>query len=122
MPQFVKKSPEYVKHRSGIIDATTTPPTSVDAGINMSYFEKALIQVVPSGGANPTVQVYWWSDAAGKFVQEHTPITKAGVGINTSYEFTVDCHSRIMHVGITLMPAAGSVDVYVSGAVLQHPE
>jgi hypothetical protein len=60
------------------------------------------------------VAVYWWSEEAGLFIQEHTPITRSGVGADTSYEFTVDCRGRVMLVAITAI-AAGECDVYVAG-------
>lgn len=119
MPQSIKKSPSYSLHRE-----TTAVDSAFDVydyGINTSHYEKANIQVVPSGGANPNVEVLWWSDEASKFIQEHTQIAKSGVGANTPFEFTVDCHSRIMFVSITAI-AAGSVKVFVSGAVSNHPQ
>jgi hypothetical protein len=112
--QYIKRAPNYTQHRKGI----TTPDavlTNVDLGVNTEHFDKAHIQVVPSGGANPTVKVYWWSDAASKFIQEHTEISKAGVGVNTPFEFTVDCLGRKMLVAVTVI-AAGTTDVYVAGA------
>jgi hypothetical protein len=72
------------------------------------------VQVVPSGGANPSVAVFWWSEEAEKFVQEHVALAKAGVGVNAPYEFTVESRGRIMFVAVTAI-AAGTVDVYVSG-------
>jgi hypothetical protein len=82
--------------------------------MNMDGHEVANVQVVPEGGANPSVSVYWWSDAANAFVQEHVPITKAGVGINTPFEFSVQANGRIMFVAIAAI-SAGSASVYVSG-------
>ena len=107
-------APEYALHRSARTAADSLPETLRPHGINMSSYTNAHIQVVPSGGANPDVAVLWWSEAAGEFVQEHTPITRAGVGVDTPYEFDVDARGRIMFVAITAI-VAGSVDVHVSG-------
>jgi hypothetical protein len=109
------QSPGYSLHRKAITATDTLPVTNREIGINMKGYLRAHVQVVPSGGANPTVQVLWWSASASKFVQEHTPITRAGVGADTPYEFTVDCRGRMMLVAITTL-AAGTVDVNVSGS------
>lgn len=119
MPQSIQKSPTYVLHReTAAVDSSVN---SYDHGINTSYYAKANIQVVPSGGANPNVEVLWWSDEASKFISEHVALAKAGVGANTPFEFTVDCLSRVMFVSVTAI-AAGSVKIFVSGAGLNHPE
>ncbi len=107
-------APTYALHRSVVTAADTLPETERAHGINMASHTNAHIQVVPTGGANPDVAVLWWSEAAGRFVQEHTPITRAGVGVDTPYEFDVDSRGRIMFVAITAI-VAGSVDVHVSG-------
>lgn len=111
-----KQAPEYACHRIVKETGDTLPETIKEHGINMAQHEIGLIQVVPAGGANPNVAVLWWSDEAGAFVQEHTPITKAGVGVNTPYEFHVTAYGRILFVAVTGGVAAGqSVRVMVSG-------
>jgi hypothetical protein len=111
------EAPEYSCHRIVKNAADPALQTTKELGINMRGALRALIQVVPSGGANPNVAVSWWSEEAGKFVQEHTPITKAGVGINTPYEFAVDANGRIMLVTITAgIAASQEVRVMVAGA------
>lgn len=109
-----KLAPDYALHRSEVAAADTLPEAIRAHGINMASYSHAHIQVVPSGGANPSVGVQWWSEAAGEFVQEQAPIAKAGVGVDTPYEFTVECRGRIMLVPITAI-AAGAVDVHVAG-------
>jgi hypothetical protein len=109
-----KKAPNYAHHRSGVTGADNVALLGRTQGINCSNYESAHIQVVPSGGADPDVEVYWWSESGGVWVPEHTPITRSGVGADTSYEFTVECRGRIMLVAVTAI-AAGACDVYVSG-------
>jgi hypothetical protein len=115
------QSPEYSCHRIVKNAADSLPETNTARGINMRAALRALIQVVPSGGANPTITVQWWSEEAGKFVQEHTAITKAGVGINTPYEFALDCNGRIMFVAVTSgIAAAQEVRIMVAGAEIDR--
>ncbi|MDX1390317.1 MAG: hypothetical protein R3344_14095 [Acidobacteriota bacterium] len=115
-----REAPFYSAHRLGV-DAVDSLPESAEArGINMADNRYANIQVVPTGGANPTVAVLWWSEAAGVFVQEHTPITRAGVGADTPFEFTVEAHGRTMFVAVTAL-AAGAVDILVSSSGRTNP-
>ena len=102
-------------HRKAVTGTDTLPFTAKKDGMNMQGYLRANVQVVPSALSNPTVQVQWWSEAASKFVQEQVPLTKAGVGVNTPYEFTVDCRGRIMMVVVTTQ-AAGTCDIYISGS------
>ena len=111
------RSPNYRVYRTGVAAAeipAAIAAVSKDSGINMSMYEYANVQVLPSAGANPSVEVYWWSEKAGKFIKEHTAIAKAGIGANVPYEFTVQCLGRIMYVAVTAI-AAGSTDICVAG-------
>jgi hypothetical protein len=112
-------APEYAKHRENVTTVDTLPITNPDRGMNMLGFITANIQVIPSGGANPTVQVLWWSEEAQRFVQEHTPISRAGVGADTPFEFSVNAANRRLFVAVTTL-AAGAVKIMVSGSELDH--
>lgn len=109
-----QKAPNYALYRD-VAAADVLPIADRAKGINMDGYEYAHIQVIPAGGADPTAQVQWWSsDGNGKFVQEHTALSKAGVGADTPFEFTVECRGRIMGVFLTTL-AAGTAKIYVSG-------
>lgn len=106
-------APEYAYYRK--VTAADTLPEQIRAhGINMSGYGKANIQVVPKDNADPTVKVLFWSEEAGKFVDEHEEILKAGAGPNKAYEFTVDCMGRIMFVACTAI-GEGEAKIFVSG-------
>lgn len=107
-------APRYARHRSGVTGADAAIITDRKVGINMTEYTHAHIQVIPTGGANPTVEVLWWSEAANRFIEEHTNISKAGGGVNAPYEFTVDCRGRIMFVRFDLL-TGGTCEVMVSG-------
>ena len=122
MPISTKKSPEYVLYRDGLTGVDAAPALADEANsVNTSHYKYTNIQVIPSGGANPDVEVRWWSEEAGVFIKEHTAITKVGIGANTPFEFTVNSLSRKMMVVVTTL-AAGSVKILISGAELLHPQ
>lgn len=110
-----KQAPEYARHRTGVT-ALDGAAAIADRGrgINMAHQTHAHIQVVPSGAANPTIEVLWWSEEASQFIPEHTPLVKAGVGVAKPYEFTVEARGRILFVKVTA-GAVGSVEILVSG-------
>lgn len=94
-------APRYALYRDAISVADTITSITKKQCINMEGHDKALIQVIPGAAANPTVAVYWWSDEAGRILQDNPAITKAGVGAGVPYEFSVDCCGRQMFVAVT---------------------
>jgi len=108
-----RRSPEYTFYRE-VTAVDSLIETNKVVGINMDGYHSAHIQIKPAGGANPTTNVLWWCEGAGKFIQEHSAISKAGVGADTPYEFTVECKGRIMYVALNPM-AAGSAKIYIAG-------
>lgn len=118
--QTPNKSPLYVLYRSGVLTTDTLASVPKDAGINMSMFEYAHVQIIPTEDADPDVEVCWWSEAAGQFVKENPALAKTSLGVNTPYEFTVPCRGRIMFVAVTSMAEGGLVDVCVAGSVLHE--
>lgn len=105
-------------HREGVTAVDTLPLTGVAAkkrGMNMQGYDTALIEVMPSGTANPTVTVLYWSQRLERFVREHTNLVFTGVGADTPFQFSVECRGRVMFVAVTTL-AAGSVNIGVAGA------
>jgi hypothetical protein len=99
-------APNYVKHREfkAVAPVLVDPlPHTVRAhGMNMSSRRYALVQVIPGTGApDPAVKVMFWSESAGKFVDQNPALTKAGAGVGVPYEFVVECYGRVMLVVFT---------------------
>lgn len=114
MAMSLKRAPEYKAHRLAI-DAVDSPnPTDSIYGIQCREFDRLHVQVHPSGGANPSVEVVFWSDALQTFISAHTSLTFAGKGADTPYEFSVDVEGRIAFVRVAAI-VAGACDVYVAG-------
>ena len=120
MPLSPTRTPSYVLYRT-VAANDSLPMTDPKQGINMKGYKTANIQIIPAGGGNPTVTVLYWSEEATKFVQEHTTIAKAGVGVNTPYEFSVDCNGRILFIAISSL-SAGTAKILVSGFELNLPD
>ena len=112
------QTPYYKLYRT-VLANDSLPKTVKDSFENSAGYRFANIQIVPSGGDNPTVQVLWWSEDGTKFIQEHTPISKAGLGANTSYEFTIECLGRLFFVAVTSGGGVGATKIYISGDELR---
>jgi len=115
-----KRAPEFVTHR--FLDNANDPLNVTDkaTGINMAGKRYAAIQVHPDGGSNPAVSVHFWSEAFGKFVQEHTALDFAAKGVDVPWATTVECLGRIMLVKITggnydAIPAGKKCRILVAG-------
>jgi len=119
MSKSITVAPQMVLYREAVAAADTLPEIRETAGLNCGHYEFANINVIPSGGANPTVAVLYWSDKAGKFIQENPALTKAGVGADTPFAFTVPTYGRRIFVAVTVL-AAGQVDIEASGYSLNH--
>lgn len=107
-------APEYGLYRE-VVAVDSLPVTTKKAGLHCGGLYRVMFQVVPSGGANPTVALMYWSEGAGKFIPEHSPITKAGIGADTPFEFAVDANGRTLFLAVTTL-AAGKVDIYASSS------
>ena len=110
----VNLASNYKLHRENVTVVDSGDITDIDLGIDCYSFEKLLIQVIPSGTANPTIEMSYWSPAAAKFISENPAVSQVGLGSNVAYEFTADVHSRIAYVKVITL-AAGACDIYVAG-------
>lgn len=81
--------------------------------MNLAGYETAIVQVVPTGGANPSIEVLFWSEAAESFVSEVPALAVAGQGADKPYEVRVPALGRKMLVKVTAI-AAGSVDIFIA--------
>ena len=116
-----KQSPFYNQHRELSVANDTLPETEQKHGCNTSGYRFVMIQVVPSGDANPDVEVLWWSESAGRFISQNPALSYSGVGPNEPYEFTIEALGRVLYVAITDGNGVGAnlTKVFVSGDVLR---
>lgn len=107
-----ERAPEYALYREvGAVDVMANIVKR--HGCNAGMYANVHVQVIPDAGVNPNVAVWWWSDTADTFIQEHTPLAYAGVGAGTPYEFTIPSKGRIFFVQVTA--TTGDLKIAVSG-------
>jgi len=117
----IQHAPDYSAHREAVAGADGLPATLTNktVGMNCHGYLSSLVQIVPSGGSNPTVELLTWSDAAGHFIPQVPAAIFAAPGADLPFEITVECRSRIIFVRFTIN-AAGVADAYIAGHELDH--
>lgn len=109
-------APVFTQHRLVKVTPDAGTITKASRGMNMAGFKVAHIRAIPSSGITPTITILFWSQSAGRFVQEHTTISKAAPGAGVAFDFTVDVQGRIIFAFVTGTIGAGKqVEVLVAG-------
>jgi hypothetical protein len=108
------QAPQSKIYREGITAADVIANVREVDGLNCAQYNVLNVEVIPEGGANPTVAVWVWSETASKFVQENPAFTKAGVGADTPYAFSFNVNGRIVFIAVTVI-GAGSCKIATSG-------
>jgi hypothetical protein len=105
----------YSKLYRTVVANDVLPVTDKKQGLNCGQYNRLSVEVIPSGGDNPTVAVLIWSEEAGAFIALNPAFTKAGVGVDTPYAFTFDCDGRIVFIAVTAGGGAGETKIATSG-------
>lgn len=120
VPEYPSSSPStaprFTKHRSIVGAIDTGNITNKKSGMNMSGFDNAIIRVIPDNGANPSIEVLFWSEEAGKFISDSTGLTVAAKGADVSYDFKCEVNDRIIFVYVTgTVTGDDTVEVLIAG-------
>ena len=116
MPVSIERAPEYRLYRTVIANDPATPTVKKGDGAQCFRYRKLHIQVIPAGGDNPVVEVWFWSEEADAFVAQHTALSFAAQGANVPWETTIDVLGRIVFVGVTAGGGTGSTKILLAGA------
>ncbi len=114
----IVKAPDYILYRQ-TIDKDTGDITDKRLGLNCSNYQYANIQIVPNGTSNPTINILFWSEALGMFVEANPEVSRSGAGPGIGYEFSFECYGRIIFAYV--VAGIGGCDIYASGFNLRHP-
>lgn len=110
-----KHASEFTTFRTIVADDSSNgAPTSAGVGINMAEYRSCIIDVAVTT-QNPVVGIRFWSEAAGKFVDESTALTIAAKGAGVSYQTRVECLGRVMWVYCSGGVSGGTVVISVAG-------
>ena len=102
----LSEAPLFVPHR--YVEDTneaTTYDTERKHGMNGESYETAHVQVIPIAGITVTVEVLFWSDAAGKFISEQTPLVFVAPGA-VPFSFSFEVKGRVFLVRVNAGLAA----------------
>lgn len=88
-------SPTSKLMRSVGANDAVLPTTRLD-GLNLADFDEVLLQVSLHNTATAaTIQAYFWSDEAGAFLPESTPVTVVAAGSGVLGRLRVHRHSSV---------------------------
>lgn len=119
MAQSLTRTPQMTPYREGIAATDTLPEAKQTAGVNCGGYRKLIVNVIPTGGANPTITMLVWSDKAAAFVATLPASTFAGPGADTPFSFVFDAEGRVCYPAVTTL-SAGEVAMEVAGSDLDH--
>jgi len=120
MAKSLNRAPQMTLWKEGLAAAETLPLSRPQtAGINCGNYNKILVNVIPTGGANPTVTMLVWSDKANAFIQLIPASTFAGPGADTPFSFVFEAQGRILYPAVTTL-GAGAVAIEAALHDIDH--
>lgn len=112
----VHDAPDFKPFSTGLTAAETLTGKPAKAGLNFSGYDVALFSVVPSGGANPTIEIMVWDPTAEAWVSTNPVSTYAGIGADTPYQISFNAYGRVLYPRVHTI-AAGEVSISQAGRI-----
>lgn len=108
----VKESPDYELVKTVTADEST-PPSELKKGMNFQGYDVAFVQIIPSGGSTPSVELLTWCPSQDTFIPVNPTATWTAPAAGAAFEFTFSPYGRSVWVRVTGV-GAGSVEVWAS--------
>jgi hypothetical protein len=84
--------------------------------MNMAGYDNAIVRVIPDNGADPDIEILFWSEEAEKFIADATGLTATGKGTDIPYDYTCVVNNRIIFVFVTgTVTGDDTVEVLIAG-------
>lgn len=112
----VHDAPNFKPFSVGVAAAETLTGKAATAGLNFSGYDVALFDIVPSGGANPTIEVMVWSPSAEAWVSTNPASTFVGLGVDIPHQIAFNAYGRILYPRVSVI-GAGSVSISAAGRI-----
>lgn len=119
----IQRSPDFEQYKV-VSEAPDGggPYTEKKHGVATDNWLSTIIDVAVSASANPSVNVLFWSEAAGQFVADDGVSTVAAKGAGVSWQKIVNSAGRVMFVEVLgTVGANQTVTISVAGTELEHP-
>lgn len=116
MPKAIGQVPQFQVHRTVTADDGAAPTiTDINLGSRADGYEKCVVNAVPSGTANPVMEVLFWSDAAGRFIPTNPATSLPAAGADVAQSLVFDVIGRIFIVIVVSGTGAGSTIIEIAG-------
>lgn len=110
-------SPVYTIHRVVHDAADSGDVTKASRGMNFYGFRTGTVRVVPSVSAQPSVEVLFWSEEAGKFISRFPKVESGGFGAGVPFELSFAAFGGVAFLKVTGGVTTGdTVTVLMAGS------
>jgi len=89
-------------------------------GLNCGHYENLHLEILPSGGDNPVIEVLYWSEEAGLFIGENPAAPYAARGANVPWTVAVPVRGRHVMVVVNSGGGVGETKIATSGYGIDH--
>lgn len=110
---MVQETPDYQFIKTVEADEST-PPSELKKGINFQGYDFGVIQIIPSGGSTPTVELLSWCPALDTFIPVSPAATWTAPSAGAAFEITFSPYGRSVWPRITSVGASQTVSVYAA--------
>jgi len=107
-------SPDFRLHRDAVTTVDALPVTDKNMGVNGSGYDEGLANLKVGAGGGVTFEVLYWSDLAGAFISESSPITFA-VGASSAMAVQFPIKGRRFFISVNINAAGAPASAEVAG-------
>ncbi len=107
----VKETPNYQLVKT-VTANESTPSSELKKGINLQGYDIGAIQVVPSAGSTPTVELLTWCESIDSFIPVSPAASWTAPSAGQAFEFTFSPYGRSVWLRVTNVGASQSVEIW----------
>jgi len=111
----VKEAPEYQHIKTVVSADESTPPSELKKGVNFKGYDIGIIQIIPSAGSTPTVELLAWCPSQDTFIPVEPAATWTAPAAGEAFEFTFSPYGRSVWLRVTNVGGGSeTVEVWAS--------
>ncbi len=119
MAENTTLAPESKLYRTVLANDGAGPHTDKKQGLNCGHYENLHVEVIPTDD-DPVIEVLYWSEAGGKFVQENPAAPRAAFGAGVAFTFTVQPRGRLVFISLVSGGGVGQTVIATSAYSIDH--
>lgn len=117
----IHRSPEFALYKKTTTAADSGPYTEKKHGVATDNWLETIVDVSSTAPSNPVLTFMFWSEKAGKFVEDVDIGPTLPQGPAAAFQKRIPTAGRIMFIAVTGAIDGGVVTISVAGTELEHP-